>query len=360
MRPLYIAIFTLVIILLSGCRDIQIKTIVNNDGSITRTYIITKDIQFKKDKYADITEDKIADEIQRNIDNSYFPIDTLWEISFTADTINKEATTKFTNTYKNIKKLQQDFTKENYRLKPLNPKIEIKRTFKWFSTENTYKESYQRIFRGKPYKEYFTKKEIKKIRSGKTKENDSVQRKYYAWVAYAIVDEIITIINIESDSAYNLNAWKKFMYDKISENTFSTPKEDINPFMLPEINSNRQDIDFSDAERLITSIQRYSDINISKEMEKKVQESLEEKVELYMSLFTDHLLFSLKLPGKIVETNADSIKNKTVYWKMDPFIAGAPVEMILKTKQSNAGIPITLVAVIIGFLSFWLIRKKRR
>jgi hypothetical protein len=360
MRLIYTAFLTLVIILLTGCRDIQIKTIVNNDGSITRTYIITKDIQFKKDKYADINEEQISTEIQGIIDNSYFPLDTLWEISFNADTVNKETTSRFSKTYKNIKKLQEDFNKKNYRLKPLNPQVEIKRKFSWFSTENTFKESYKSIFTGKPYKEYFTEEEIKLIRKGKTKENDSIQLKYYAWVAYAIVDEIITIINSESDSTFNLNAWKKFMYDKIAENTFSTPKEDINPFMLPEINSNRNDIDFSDAERLITSIRRYSDVDLTKEKENKVQEILDQKMELYMSLFTDHLLFSIKLPGKISNTNADSLKGKTAFWRMDPFIAGANVEMVLTTKQSNAGIPITIGVIIIAFLSYYFIRKKRR
>jgi hypothetical protein len=345
---------------LSGCRDITIRTIINNDGTITRTYAVMQDIQLKKNSYTEITEDKITSEINRQIADSYFPIDTAWETQFHADTINQTTTIKFSKTYKNVKKLQEDFDSKNYKLKPLSPKVEVKRNFKWFSTVNIYKESYQRIFKGKPYKEYFTEDEILQIRKGKNSENDSIQRKYYAWVAYAIVDEIITIINSESDSAHNLNAWKKFMYDKISENTFSTPSEDQNPFIIPEISGSRNDFDFSDAETLISSLKRYSDIQLPKEKLASIQRTLEAKMELYMSLFTDNLLFNVKMPGKILETNADSLKGKSIYWKMDPFIAGANVEMIVKTRQSNAGIPITLAVVVIAILSYWMLRKKRR
>lgn len=360
MRYIFSTILVLSLIILSGCRDIQIKTTINNDGTVTRTYIIVQNIQFKKKGFTEFTDDKKTNEIIRQIENSYFPMDTTWETEFSADTTIKETTIRFTKTYKNIKTLQQDFLEKDYKLKPLNPKVEVSRKFNWFNTINTYKESYSRIFHGQPYKAYFTKEEIEKIRNGETTDNDSTQRKYYAWVAYAVVDEVISIINSESDSAFNLNAWKKFMHDKIAENTFSDPTKDSNPFMLPEINGNRDDIDFSDSEMLISSIKRYSDIELPKEKEKLIQEILEQKMDIYISLFTDELLFSVKMPGQIDEHNADSIKGKTAYWKMDPFIAGSPMEMVLITKQSNAGIPITIIAVLIALLSYIMMRKKRR
>ena len=360
MRTLYLTLITIFLLALTGCRDIQIKTIINNDGTVTRTYIIVQDIQFKKKQFKKITEDKKLDEIKRQIESSYFPMDTTWETVFSTDTVNNETTIRFTKTYKNIKKLQQEFVDKNYKLKPLNPKVEVSRKFNWFNTINTYKESYSRIFHGQPYEEYFTKEEIKKIREGETKDNDSTQRKYYAWVADAIIDEVIYIINSESDSAFNLNAWKKFMHDKIAENTFSDPSKESNPFMLPEINGKRNEMDFSDSEMLISSLKRYSDIELSKEEEKRIQQILEQKMEIYMSLFTDNLVFSVKMPGKIDETNGKVTKGKTVVWKLDPFIAGAPMEMIVVTKQSNAGIPITIIAILIALLSYWMLKRKRR
>lgn len=348
------------LILLGGCRDIQIKTIINNDGTITRTYVIVQDIQFKKKNFTNITDDEKTNEINRQIESSYFPVDTGWDTKFSFDTIDKETTIRFTKTYKNIKKLQQELRDKDYKLKLLHPKVEINRTFNWFNTINTYKESYNRIFHGQPYEEFFTKEEIKKIREGNINDNDSAQLKYYAWVAYAVIDEVIIIINNETDSVFNLNAWKKFMYDKIAENTFSDPSKENNPFMIPEINKKQEDMDYTDSDMLISSLKRYSDIDIPKEKEKKVHEILKEKMDIYMSLFTDKLRFSVQMPGKIDNNNGDSIKGNTVYWKMNPFIAGAPVEMVLKTRQSNAGIPITIVVIIIAFLSYLLMRKRRR
>jgi hypothetical protein len=359
MRYIYISLLSILILALSGCRDIQVKTIINNNGTVSRTYIITQDIQYQNNHLEHFTEEEIEAEIKRQLKSRYFPMDTSWKTEFTIDTAEKKTSIKFTKAFKNIKKLQQDLIDKNYKLKPLNPKIEVIRTYNWFTTTNTYKESYDNIFTGKPYKEYFTKQEIAKIRKGTSDDNDSTQLKYYAWVAYAVVDEVITIINNECDSTVNLNAWRKLMYDKIDQNTFSDPSKENNPFILPEMDSDRDDIDFSDSEMLISSIKRYSDFNLPEEKEALVQKILKQKMDIYMSLFTDNLRFSVKMPGNIDEHNGSSIKNKTVFWKMDPFIAGTPVEMILITKQSNAGIPITIIVIVIALLSYWILRRRR-
>lgn len=354
MQIKYPLLLALLLLLATGCRDIHVKTSIKNNGEILRSYTV------KQDKHKNGIKKAAREDQSQNkeLPNLYFPIDTSWTIESHIDTLNNKKVDIYSKQFENSEAIQTYFDAQDYMLKPLSPKLSYKRNFRWFKTINKYSESYRSIFRGVEYKSVFSDKEIELIRAGKMNENDTIQKKFERWVAFHITDEIVWTVQNHTEEKIDLVDWKNIMYKRISMSDNNDPLAENNPFDFPELEEDRKELDLSDFDLLIETIEKYSNIQLSEPERNQIQTSLEQKMDIYMGLYTDDLYFSVKMPGKITQSNADSINGRTAHWKMSPFIVGAPFKMEAVSSQSNAGIVVTLAVILIIIIFIWLIRRK--
>ncbi len=345
----------MLMVLTSACREIHVNTIVKNNGNILRSYKVITELHSAQ-KGSVETDAELKQKMVRNI---YFPVDSTWEIKAEKDTANKKEITKYTKLFDNIEGLQEYYETKDFLLKPISPEISVKRSFKWFKTQNTFTESFKPIFEGVDYKEFFTQQEIETIRNDDILQDSLLDLKFTKWVAFHIIHELAVMLENESDEARNLSAWVKAMHEKIERQTLVSPATERNPFNLPELSNQQKELDLSDSELLLESAIDYSGIELSETSKNKIDSLLNRKMEIYMSLYTDKMWFSVEMPGKITNSNADSINKNVAHWKMDPFIVGAPFKMVVVSEQSNAGIIITIAAVLIILLFLWLLKKRK-
>ncbi len=344
-------ILSALLLLSQACREIHVKTVVKNNGQILRSYTLTRDMHENGAKKA----------LQQNSENGelpnlYFPVDTSWKVKTHIDTIKNKKVSTYSKLFENKEALQKYYNTNEYTLKKLNPELHLKRQFKWLNTINTYVESMQQIFIGKDHHNFFTKTEISKIESGNM--SDTLQKKYEKWIAFHITDEIAYTVQKFSGEEIDLVDWKNIMYERIKRSENNNPLQENNPFDFPELKENNKELDLSDFDLLIETIEKYSKTTLADSITEKIQANLESKMEIYMGLYTDELYFSVQMPGKITSSNADSISQNTAHWKMSPFIVGAPFKMEVISEQSNAGVPITIGAILIILIFIWLIRRK--
>lgn len=344
-------ILTVLLLLSQSCREIHVKTVINNNGQIQRSYTLIRDVHENGAKVA--VQNSLNEE---QLPNLFFPVDTSWKVETHIDTIKNKKISTYSKVFENKDALQHYYDTNQYTLKKLNPRLTLNREFKWLKTINSYSESMDQIFRGKDNLNFFTKTEIINIENGNM--NDTLQKKYERWVAYHITDEIAYTVQKFSSEEIELVDWKKIMYERIKMSDNNNPLEENNPFDFPELKEKQKELDLSDFDLLIETIEKYSGNTLSDTIKQQIQTSLEEKMEIYMGLYTDELFYTVQIPGKIVNSNADSVKGNTAYWKLSPFIAGTPFRMEVVSEQSNAGVAVTLGAILIIIIFIWLIRRK--
>lgn len=117
---------TILIIVFSACREITVRTTVNEDGSFTRIVTVSGDS---------------ADVYKKDLP---YPVNTSWAMTSEKDTANKgKFIVTYTKKFRDCQELQEEINRDTGWMKQLDRRIEISKRFGFFYSYIEYKEVYK-------------------------------------------------------------------------------------------------------------------------------------------------------------------------------------------------------------------------
>lgn len=288
----------LIVFALSSCREISIKTIVNNDGSFTRIMTIKGDS---------------ADVVNLNLP---YPVDSSWLQEIHRDTADSSKyVCTYTRLYKSDDLLNADLHNDTSWRKQIQRDVEISKRFMFFYSFITYRQVYKAANPfSENYREYINKEDLLWISGVKTPLNrkdsirsDSAGASLDNYYKHVLLTEIIHALKkgLSQLNDPQLNNIDLSIYrDSIAANVLSWSSGKFE-------NSIDALIDWSGNPEL----GRLHNIEppIFEELEKK--DNFGEKV-----FFGGQYTLEVKMPGLITETNSTIMHGNTVSWNIGSMI----------------------------------------
>ena len=299
MKTKYLIYMLLLIgLFLSSCREITIKTTVNDDGSFTRVVTVKGDS-------ADVL----------NLDLPY-PIDSTWKTEFHRDTADSSIfICTHTKSYKNDDALNTEIQNDTSWRRQIKRDIKISKRFMFFYSFITYRQVYQAANSlSENYHKYISQEDLLWITGVKIPQNikdsircesaDDMLDKYFE---NALVPEITSALEkglSQLNDPQLINIDVSMYRDSILANALAWTSGKFG-------NS-------------IDALARWSEmpgVTRLHNIEPPIFEDLDKKND-----FIDHLIFEEKythdveMPGLITETNSTMMHGNTVSWNIEPFI----------------------------------------
>ena len=323
------------IIVFSSCREINISTIVNKDGSFTRIVTITGDS---------------SDVFKPNLP---YPVDNSWEMKFQKDTTDSENyVLTYTKNFNNSTLLNQEFNEDTSWRKKLNRNINVERKLGFFYSYVVYKETIGAAnpFTLLDYKEYISKEDMlwltrKKLAlnssdSSKIEQADDMELKYLLEV---ITYEVVAVL-------------------KKSIEQLNSPVIDFNQVdnYRDSIALKVDDWDFNSSTDFVDYLAEWtnnSNIYKLKTVNSTLFEKLDNDIQFLEDIFDmEDYKVTVELPGIITETNSLSTKGNQVVWNVNASsILFEDYNMIVESRVINswmfviAGVILLLFIVLVIF-----------
>jgi hypothetical protein len=289
-----ILIYMLLLIgfILSSCREINIKTTVNNDGSLTRIITLTGDS---------------ADVLNTNLP---YPVDSSWAREFVMDSSDSSVyICTYTKSFENADALNTEIQNDTGWRQQIKRDIEISKRFMFFYSFITYRQVYKAANPfAEDYHEYLSNEDVLWISEVKTKQNkqdsiryDSADARLWRYWVNGVTVKIMKdlergLVQLDDPGLkdFDLSVYK----DSIAANI----------------------LDWSDGnfEVAIDALAEWSgrqELALLHNIEPPVFQDLDN-----MNSFIENLLFEEKytleaeMPGLITETNSTKMNGNTVGW----------------------------------------------
>jgi len=339
MKKLILTISALALLTLS-CKDIHVKTVLNTDGSLIRSYEMSQSSSNNPEK--DSAENEIP----------ILPHDITWDKITTIDSANDKQILTYSKTFMNAGELQKTYKTHQYTLKPTQPVISYQSHYNGIKSTYTFKEAFKGIFPCKNPHEVFTPEEIASIKENNYQENKDLENKFDLWVAYGYIALVKQTIDSLSNENLNLDVWETEIKLTINEIIVDKHKD------ASTIEQKNKDIpDFTNLEYLTKTIEESIGKKIDESTQQKLEIILEEHLEAYSALLINNLVFSIQFNGELIKTNADSISGNTAYWKASPLMTGNELIMELEAGTMNYNI---FIVIIIAIILIMLRRKWKK
>lgn len=336
----------LLIILLWGCdKDTHIVyTIINSDGSCIRQY----KVDYSKNLHPE---------------NYYIAIDSTWKQEMLIDTLPEKPDSfwLYTKAFNTVQELNTSYNASENVFSDVKRTVSLNRKFKWFYTEFSYKETYEKSFEGQPMTDFIRKEDFQYMElDGAVSDNfsdkkdldslalihysDSLENQYELWINTTIYNALHkAVLSVISESNYGEIILSKI--DSLKRQCFSSSLftsdvafiEDVNQIIGDSIDLVK--MAHTPGNPFFDQIQDY---------ENKLNH-----------IFSDPIAYELELPGILTYTNADSIVDNTMhfYVSWEKYFT-TDCEMIATSKYKNMwavyvsiALAITaILAVIAGYL----------
>jgi len=282
--------------ILNSCREITVKTTVNNDGSFIRTISIRGDS-------AEVLSPDLP-----------YPIDSSWLREVYRDTSDSSKyICTLVKSYKSDDMLNLEMQNDTSWRRQLNRKVDISKRFMFFYSFITYKQVYKAANPIRlDYREYLNEEDILWVSEVKTPQNkkdsiryDSAEARLDRYWAGALVDEITAELErgLSQLDDPELRGFDLSIYsDSIAANVQGWSNGDFNVAI--------------DALVTWSGNPRLADLH---NIEPPVFQKLDN-----MNTFLEKLIFEEKytleteMPGLITETNSTMISGNTVSWDVAP------------------------------------------
>ena len=323
------------IIVFSSCREINISTIVNKDGSFTRIVTITGDS---------------SDVFKPNLP---YPVDNSWEMKFQKDTTGSENyVLTYTKFFNNSNLLNQEINEDTSWRKKLNRNINVERKLGFFYSYVVYKETIGAAnpFNLLDYKDYISKEDMLWLTRKKLALNSSDSSK------------------IEQADDMEL----KYLLEVITYEVVAVLKKSIEQLNSPVIDSNQvdnyrdsialkvDDWDFNSSTDFVDYLAEWtnnSNIYKLKTVNSTLFEKLDNDIQFLEDIFDmEDYKVTVELPGIITETNSLSTKGNQVVWNVNASsILFEDYNMIVESRVINswmfviAGVILLLFIVLVIF-----------
>lgn len=285
------------ILIISSCREINISTVVNKDGSFTRIVTITGD----------------STEIFKS--GLPYPVDHTWKMDLKRDTTgdgDKDYILTYTKFYSNSTLINDELSEDTSWRKKLARSIQVKKRFGFFYSYLVYKESIGTTnpFKLIDYRDYLSKEDLLWLTGGKLAFNSSdsakieqAEDKTDKYLQATLTAEIVAILK---EGIVHLNK------PSIDPNQVDYFKDSI----ASKIDS--WDLEFSsDFVDFYAKWTNNNEIYKIKEIQSSQFKNLDNKTQFLNNILEmEDYKVTVELPGIITETNSLSTKGNQVLWNV--------------------------------------------
>ncbi len=313
-------LLVIIIFALFSCRDYNVKTIVNEDGSIEK-----------------IIKIESRDEI-KNLNGLFFNIDSTWTIKHEKDSVTSSYTTIARRKFDSVSELIDKYGS------PYGVVIEVNltRRFRWFYTYYEYEEIIEKTnpFNAIKVEEYLTAEEYKELEIGEISEalSDKLNNYLQASAFEELLNKLKKLFGTNNLDTTRLNISR----DKL---TGLFEVDDEPEWLYKNLESIYADEDISGMFEQITGIYNL--------MEKKAER-------IFLSVGSN-FGYEIELPGLILETNAKSLTGSTGYWKFDTEnFTYIDYRMHILSRKANVWAMITTGGAVVTFIALLLVPVFRR
>lgn len=326
-------------LILGSCREISINTVVNKDGSFTRTVTITGDS-------SDVFKPDLP-----------YPVDSTWKKEFKEDTTgNKDHILTYVKTFENSDLLNQEFSEDKSWRGKINRKIVVERKFGFFYSYLVYKETIGAAnpFHKLDYRDYISKGDMLWLTGKKLALNSGDSSK------------------IEQAE----NAAGVYLQEAMTERIVATLKKGVeqldSPAVHPDLIEEYRDsialkvydwhynstLDFVD---YLAELTGNNDIYKLRESDSTLFKNLDNDMEFVMSiLMMEDYKVSVELPGMITGTNSLSTRGNRAQWNVNALsILFEDFNMIAESRVINKWMFVIAGAILLMLVVFMVFQSRK-
>jgi hypothetical protein len=335
-------VFGLVILImsLSACREITVRTTVNSDGSFTRIVTVSGDS---------------ADAFKKELP---YPVDASWAMTSKKDTAGKgKFIVTYTKHYKDCEELKAEIGRDTSWLRQLVRHIDIRKRFGFFYSYIEYREVYPAAnpFTVLPYKAYVTPEEFLWLtrKHPIQSPSDSIKRKdaedkvmiYLVESATAEVEKIL-VGGIRKLNDPNLDAKRVAgLHDRIRT-------------ALSKSN-------FKDAGVFIDSIRMWtgnSTVDRLKELQPPLFGEFNRNAKFLENLLMmEDFHVETELPGLITGTNSLALNGNQVTWDVFPMaFLLEDYSMVVESRVVNVWVFVLSGMILLGLVVLLVVKSLKR
>jgi hypothetical protein len=284
------------VLVLGSCREIEVNTTVNNDGSFTRVITITGD----------------SSEVYKL--GLPYPIDQTWEMNLKKDTTgNEDYVLTYTKTFINSNNLDKEILSDTGWRKKLKRNIEIEKSFGFFYSYITYKET---IGAANPFtylncRDYISNEDMLWLTGKKIALNSSDSS------ALSAADDTAEIYLQESATA-ELVSLLKMGIKKLNNPTI--PISDVDKYR-DSINLCVEEWNFDSSAEFVDYFARWTGNNEVLKLKNILStqfSELDNDIEFLWKTFKmEEYNVSVEMPGLITETNSVSTTGNKSTWNVN-------------------------------------------
>jgi len=312
-------------LIMSGCREINVSTKVNSDGTCSRSISIYRE--------------------NDNAKEHLFPysLDESWSMRKTEKVKDDKNLYTYTRHFENLDTYNSEFNKTG------NVSSRIDKEFRWFFTYYKFQEKYKSYneFNSIPAEEFFSASELERLKKGE--DTVWINEQTNLWQQQNVFENLFQAL---------VKGSERINGKKITPESLKERKEEITKAFIAD--------EKGDSETFIVYLNKLFDTNeaslLKKELE-KAEAEIGEKIERMGRAEGDYKN-EIILPGIIVKTNADALEGNKVIWTFnsDKYLL-SDHEMYAESRELNTTF-ITgsglVVILLIGGLTIPFVRKVRR
>lgn len=327
------------IIFISSCREINVSTVVNKDGSFIRIITITGDS-------SDVLKPGLP-----------YPINDTWKREFKKDTTSdKNFILTYTKFFDNSSLLNKEIIQDTGWRRKLNRSILVEKEFGFFYSYLVYKEKIASAnpFHEYDYKDYLNKEDMLWLTGKKLALNSSdsanvkeAENKMDDYLQNVVTDEIIAILK---------NGIVKLNNPTIKPDQVDKYRDSI----ATKINSwsDKSTLEFVD---FYANWTNNTEIYRLKEIDSSQFKNLDIKVKLLLEILgmADYKVI-VELPGIITETNSLSSLGNQVSWNVNPnSILLEDFSMIAESRVINKWMIVITGIVLLSFILLTIFKSRK-
>ncbi len=365
MKRKYIPMLYLFMGLITGAceQHYNMLTQINPDGSCLRQLsIITRDSVFLAgDTSHNPFPFQLTPQWQLEVYDTATATFSAWpRLHWTPVKNNPSLRVTATQHFSSVEELNHKFRFDHSPWQNIKPEITLKKSFRWFYTYYSFSENYpQQPARDLPVplSQYLTPKEQKQWFQGDFSSYQGMNG-----------SEIYDYLNLIQDKVYTwTNHCIYLLKYTVIQDFFAS--QTINPFIqrmnqaqdsIFNLNKSKQDFLTDDFVSVLDQYFQTSFFSTQYHQYESTLDSLTEAKLQVLKIFEPQIKYGLRLPGKVISTNASYITNDILFWKIDVFrFLPADYTLYAHSRQLNLW-SLFLTLILTGGILYYLLHPRKR
>ena len=320
----------LLVIVMNGCKKIEITTTIHKDGSLERSYKVDAD--------------------SGQVVDSRFPVpsDSSWAMEWIKERDHhifvghKE--------FKDAHQLDQEYAVFRDSTYKVHQSVKLDKKFRWLFTFITFSETFESYnpFTFLPFDGYLSQQELALLQAGV--DSSELEDKVEQWMQRSAFEDLYH--NIKQNAL-------ELKDPAIDEAVFSIHKEEFYDLIVDSNESYDAMADTTVA--FFNRIFRTTSFDQMKDSIQSYFDQIEESMTFLLEVGTNDYAANIIMPGAIIGTNADEIEGNKVSWQIRPkrfFVED--YNLWVESRVINAWAIAVTVAVLIAMAVVLVLTSKRK